>query len=96
MKYLMVTIISLVLASSVGAHSGRTDAQGGHNCSQKSKDKGLCTGYHYHSGKVLLLSDTNTNIPPPDSVPVKRDVDSAEAPDSDSNGALKKEIASAG
>lgn len=29
-------------------HSGRLDKCGGHNCSQKSKDKGLCTGYHYH------------------------------------------------
>jgi hypothetical protein len=29
-------------------HSGRTDAYGGHNCSQKSINKGLCSGYHYH------------------------------------------------
>lgn len=29
-------------------HSGRTDANGGHNCSQKSQEKGLCSGYHYH------------------------------------------------
>lgn len=29
-------------------HSGRTDANGGHNCSDKSKRKGLCSGYHYH------------------------------------------------
>jgi hypothetical protein len=29
-------------------HSGGTDASGGHNCSQKSIDKGLCYGYHYH------------------------------------------------
>ena len=29
-------------------HSGRTDSSGGHNCSQKSIDKGLCYGYHYH------------------------------------------------
>mgnify|MGYP005644718713 CR=1 FL=1 len=28
--------------------SGRTDANGGHNCSDKSKRKGLCSGYHYH------------------------------------------------
>lgn len=32
------------------AHSGRTDSEGGHNCSAKSKAKGLCTGYHYHNG----------------------------------------------
>ena len=29
-------------------HSGRLDSNGGHNCSEKSKRKGLCTGYHYH------------------------------------------------
>ena len=29
-------------------HSGRTDSSGGHNCSAKSKRKGLCSGYHYH------------------------------------------------
>lgn len=32
------------------AHSGRTDGNGGHNCSEKSVAKGLCTGYHYHNG----------------------------------------------
>lgn len=29
-------------------HSGRTDSNGGHNCSESSKRKGLCSGYHYH------------------------------------------------
>lgn len=44
--------VMLLFATVASAHSGRTDANGGHNCSQKSKDKGLCTGYHYHnSGK---------------------------------------------
>jgi len=32
------------------AHPGRLDSNGGHNCSDKSKAKGLCTGYHYHNG----------------------------------------------
>lgn len=32
------------------AHSGRTDSSGGHNCSEKSQAKGLCSGYHYHNG----------------------------------------------
>ncbi|PIJ99196.1 copper amine oxidase N-terminal domain-containing protein [Lysinibacillus sphaericus] len=32
------------------AHPGRLDSNGGHNCSDKSKGKGLCTGYHYHNG----------------------------------------------
>jgi|TARA_B110000908_G_C9815201_1_gene254706 hypothetical protein len=45
------------VASYSDAHSGRTDSNGGHNCSQKSKDKGLCTGYHYHnSGSKEALS----------------------------------------
>ena len=29
-------------------HSDRLDKKGGHNCSKKSKEKGLCSGYHYH------------------------------------------------
>ncbi|WP_232016610.1 YHYH domain-containing protein [Paenibacillus baekrokdamisoli] len=36
------------MASVASAHSGRTDKHGGHKCSEKSKKKGLCTGYHYH------------------------------------------------
>ena len=39
------------------SHSGRTDSSGGHNCSAKSKSKGLCTGYHYHNGG----SDSSNN-----------------------------------
>ena len=30
------------------SHSGGLDSKGGHNCSDTSKQKGLCTGYHYH------------------------------------------------
>ena len=29
-------------------HSGGLDINGGHNCSEASKRKGLCYGYHYH------------------------------------------------
>jgi len=29
-------------------HSGGTDSNGGHNCSDASIRKGLCSGYHYH------------------------------------------------
>ena len=47
-KILMVLSLSLLAFYSY-AHSGRTDANGGHNCSQASKNKGLCTGYHYHN-----------------------------------------------
>ena len=55
MKTLIATLIittfgltGLMVSDSAEAHSGRTDAYGGHNCSDQSKRKGLCTGYHYH------------------------------------------------
>ena len=48
MKKLIFIVLLFTLNTSVLAHSGRTDANGGHNCSEKSKRKGLCTGYHYH------------------------------------------------
>jgi hypothetical protein len=52
MKKVLLGLAALViLTSQVSAHSGRTDADGGHNCSQKSIDKGLCSGYHYHNKK---------------------------------------------
>jgi hypothetical protein len=47
---LLTFIVTLTLSQSVYAHSGRTDSSGGHNCSAKSIDKGLCSGYHYHNG----------------------------------------------
>ena len=49
------------------AHSGRTDQFGGHNCSAKSIQKGLCSGYHYHNGGDISLESepytTRTVIP---------------------------------
>ena len=56
-------ILTLVaVAGYSDAHSGRTDSNGGHNCSQKSKDKGLCSGYHYHnsSSKEALSKNTDS------------------------------------
>lgn len=47
----IVLVSMLVISSSALAHPGRLDANGGHNCSEKSKQKGLCTGYHYHRGE---------------------------------------------
>lgn len=38
---------------SADAHSGRTDSSGGHNCSEKSQAKGLCSGYHSHNGGTV-------------------------------------------
>jgi len=55
MKKIIVFFIALTVllgtCASTYAHSGRTDKNGGHNCSAKSKQKGLCTGYHYHNKK---------------------------------------------
>ncbi|MEK5231912.1 copper amine oxidase N-terminal domain-containing protein [Lysinibacillus sp. FSL K6-0232] len=45
----MLTVF-LTTASIAEAHPGRLDSNGGHNCSDKSKAKGLCSGYHYHNG----------------------------------------------
>jgi len=60
MKLLSLLFISfLIFTTQAYSHSGRTDSSGGHNCSQKSIDKGLCSGYHYHGGK---LHDTDHNV----------------------------------
>lgn len=47
-KILIALVILMFTAPDAYSHSGRTDKNGGHNCSEKSKKKGLCTGYHYH------------------------------------------------
>ena len=54
-KLLLVILISSSASSSL-AHSGRTDAYGGHDCSETSKRKGLCSGYHYHNN--LKINET--------------------------------------
>lgn len=42
----LIAILTIVPISSVQAHSGRTDSNGGHNC-----NVGACAGtYHYHNG----------------------------------------------
>jgi hypothetical protein len=58
--------LSLMISSVSFAHSGRTDASGGHNCSAKSISKGLCSGYHYHNGGSSTSSagQSNTNSAP--------------------------------
>ncbi|MEU3679263.1 YHYH domain-containing protein, partial [Streptomyces griseus] len=47
---LMALMLFVPISEMAEAHSGRTDSSGGHNCSEKSKAKGLCTGYHSHNG----------------------------------------------
>ena len=48
----------LAFTFAADCHSGRLDKNGGHNCSKKSKEKGLCSGYHYHrSGDMAHSKD---------------------------------------
>ncbi len=52
MKKVLIGLVAIILLTSyASAHGGRTDQYGGHNCSQKSIDRGLCSGYHYHNGQ---------------------------------------------
>ena len=54
MRILFLFVIILFLSpSNIYAHSGGLDSQCGHNCSEKSKRKGLCYGYHYHYGNCV-------------------------------------------
>ena len=48
-KILLVFAFIISINTTSYAHSGRTDQYGGHNCSLKSQQKGLCSGYHYHN-----------------------------------------------
>jgi len=59
--FLAVFLLMLPLQSVVEGHSGRTDSSGGHNCSQKSISKGLCTGYHYHNGGGSTSSNSSSS-----------------------------------
>ncbi|WP_371017973.1 YHYH domain-containing protein [Pseudalkalibacillus sp. JSM 102089] len=57
----LVILLILTQPISAFAHSGRTDSSGGHNCSQKSIDKGLCTGYHNHNSGNSGSSSSSSN-----------------------------------
>lgn len=48
-KIILLAILTIA-SSQAFSHSGGTDSQGGHNCSDSSIRKGLCYGYHYHNG----------------------------------------------
>ena len=43
-----IVFLFVLMTHNVMAHGGGLDNQGGHNCSDKSKRKGLCSGYHTH------------------------------------------------
>ncbi|MCA0993494.1 YHYH domain-containing protein [Pseudalkalibacillus hwajinpoensis] len=57
----LVILLIITQPISAFAHSGRTDSSGGHNCSQKSIDKGLCTGYHNHNSGNSGSSSSSSN-----------------------------------
>ena len=59
----LLAILIMSLASYSLAHSGRTDTYGGHKCSQKSINKGLCYGYHYHN-RLKLEKSTQVELTP--------------------------------
>lgn len=58
---ILLAILIMSLTSYSLAHSGRTDAYGGHKCSQKSINKGLCSGYHYHN-RLKLEKSTQADL----------------------------------
>ncbi|MGH1372950.1 MAG: YHYH domain-containing protein [Cellvibrionaceae bacterium] len=65
MKKSALLLIAVSLASAQAfSHSGRTDSSGGHNCSYKSQQKGLCTGYHYHGGLKIDDKGAATQVEP--------------------------------
>ncbi|WP_079515004.1 YHYH domain-containing protein [Rossellomorea marisflavi] len=76
-KVVFITmLLSLTFGTMALAHSGRTDANGGHNCSEKSKAKGLCTGYHYHNGGSTSSGSSESKPAASQPAPaVKRDKD---------------------
>ncbi|MFC0187121.1 YHYH domain-containing protein [Fictibacillus aquaticus] len=65
----IVFFIILGLASEASAHPGRLDGNGGHNCSEKSISKGLCTGYHYHNGNGPTPTPAPAPAPAPKPAP---------------------------
>lgn len=56
-RNLLIVFVAVFVSTSSYGHSGRTDKNGGHNCSAASIEKGLCTGYHYHNGRAYLDVD---------------------------------------
>ena len=51
-KYIFTLAAAFIffMPTELFGHSGRLDSNCGHNCSESSKKKGLCSGYHYHFG----------------------------------------------
>lgn len=62
---ILALLFTFIFGTASFAHSGRTDSSGGHNCSQKSQEKGLCSGYHYHNGGGSSSGGASTTQPAP-------------------------------
>lgn len=81
MRISLATLFFLLLiglfAATASAHSGRTDSSGGHNCSQASINKGLCSGYHNHNGgsSEPAASSEPASTPDPQPEPQSYDKD---------------------
>jgi hypothetical protein len=61
----LLFLFLLIFVTNSYAHGGRTDANGGHNCSPKSQAKGLCSGYHYHNGGSSSTGGSTTTTSQP-------------------------------
>jgi len=56
--FLLIPLFFFVFSIPAGAHSGRTDSNGGHNC-----NVGACAGtYHYHNGGSAPVQQPQTPI----------------------------------
>lgn len=65
MKFIPILLPLLISVSfSANSHVGKLNKQGGHNCSTKSQNKGLCSGYHSHneSNKSSYKSKSNKPV----------------------------------
>jgi hypothetical protein len=59
----LLLLTFLAIPQQLLSHSGGLDSKCGHNCSDQSKQKGLCSGYHYHySGGCVPKRSDSANI----------------------------------
>lgn len=61
MKKITIAFAIALLSPTIAfSHSGGLDKNGGHECSDKSKEKGLCSGYHYHRADAVAFKEKST------------------------------------
>ncbi len=63
-KSSLILLAATLISVQAFSHSGRTDSSGGHSCSYKSQQKGLCSGYHYHGGLKVDEKGVATQVEP--------------------------------